>query len=327
MAEHEEAIARLYGIFAGCQRPLAAFWQALSKEETVHSNILKTMEKRLHEGTLQFKRPDFYYKAVIESLENVRSRARWVIHSGISIRDALDYAIRLEKGMIESRFFDVLDSDDAESRREFASLLAFNREHVRQITDEASRLRWKIFGKKVWGGAGRRPAGITTREYLVGVLAKQVARSQDEVLEMLAWLEEAIGALYAGCAEVFRGDPISELWHGLFLNEMDHAAMVRKVKSVLREKGEPFSIAGVEKETLEMDINNVLDAEYDVRKGKMDLETAIKTALDIESRLADGRIYRSIRSDAPEFTVLARQMEEMSRRHVTDLSAMLSRKR
>jgi len=150
LMDHELAISQLYRLLADSQDPLRTFWITLAEEEVMHSRIMEEMEKRFMAGSLQFKRPDFYYRAVKEAIEYIQIQTRKVVNPGFTIRHALTHAIRIEQNMIESRFFEVLDGDDDATRHKLNEINQFNQHHVQKLIKEAGRLRWRWFNRRIY---------------------------------------------------------------------------------------------------------------------------------------------------------------------------------
>jgi hypothetical protein len=112
MAVNEETIACLYGFYAGKFPSHREFWESLRSDEAGHAFKLRELISNLGEGGLFVKPHTFNLVALIglgDYLANELKKAG----GHISLLEALSATYWVEQSLIESRVFEVFDTDCA----------------------------------------------------------------------------------------------------------------------------------------------------------------------------------------------------------------------
>ena len=148
LEEHEKALADLYASIGAVLKREKEFWQTISREELEHQQLLLEIDEKLQSGEWSFKRPRFVTTAIAESIEWANKQREDVELHGISTRDALKLALEFENGMIENKYFEIVDGDSPEMMNILEALAVYSKGHVKRLQHEAKRLKWKILGSR-----------------------------------------------------------------------------------------------------------------------------------------------------------------------------------
>ena len=109
-ARHEEALSELYDAYARCFPDHAEFWNALSKEEKEHSEIFRDLGERVLSGEVVVDPAKFPADGVQWSRSYVQHRIYAAKSDRESMLGLLSVAIELERDLIESVIFEVIES-------------------------------------------------------------------------------------------------------------------------------------------------------------------------------------------------------------------------
>ena len=317
LADHEAALADLYASFANHLSGSSDFWNKMADDERKHQALIEDIRIKLEDGTWRFKRPDFVANAIIESLNWVEDLKKGFAIRGLSMRDALQTALQLEKSMIEHRFFDVFESDSTVSIVVMEAEAAGTRAHIHRLELEAKRFKWRIMGrKKVYPRYEAKP--LSRAE-----LQASLKGAQADMLGRLVSLEEAIARLYVIFAE--KQHAYSEFWSHIAAEEVQHSTMLKQLYKVL-EKGKVFgNVDRFNEQTLDREIKAVLKAEFEASNGLYSPRDCALIALKIEKSLSEDGFYSTVTSDSEEFRIVAERLNVWNHEHVERIEAEVKR--
>lgn len=321
LADHEQAAADFYTSFAGLLHSSSPFWTAMAEEELYHKKLINGIDEKLHSGEWRFKRPRFLTSTILQSIEWVETRQKDVEKNGISMRGALKLALELENTMIECRFFEVLDKDTPEMMSIMESLAAYSRAHLERLQSEARRLKWRIAGwRKVRAKlkAHGDGAGMSRSE-----VQESVKTAQADMLGLLVSLEEAASGLYSAYSERFAGS--SDFWAKLAAEELQHGILLKGLYKLL-DQGRVFrNVERFNRRGIEAEIRVILNAEFVARHGKLSIHDAVNMALRVERGITESGFYATVKSDAPEFAVIAARLVGCTKEHLRRLEREVGR--
>lgn len=318
LAELEEGLGNLYRAFAEAIPSASDFWRRMAVEKDSHRTLVENIEEQFQKGAWHFHRPAFASGAVADCCNRVHTMTEQVYQDGVTMRDALHYALALEKGKIESDFHQIVEADTSETIEIIESMRGFTRAHVRHLQNEAKRLKWFIGGTKK-EKRGHLQAHTHTREEI----QNSVKVVQAAMIGQLVSLEEAVSCLYKTFSQ--RLEDCAAYWSDIAAEEVQHAAMIRCLYKVLDEGHVFFNVARFRSRDLLAQIEWVLDLEHAARYEPLSRATAINTALKVEQLLAERQFYRTVKSDAPEFKFVAARMTAHSEEHLKRLEEECAR--
>ena len=136
---------------------------------------------------------------------------------------------------------------------------------------------------------------------------------QNEVLKMLAKLEDVVGGLYEAYAEKF---PDSEdFWQSLAADEARHASWIRQLEPLVRSGAVYFDEDRFRTKRSRDFIDYVNEQSTTVQEQEMPLIRAVSVALDIENAFLEKVFFEAVEGDSPELERLVDRLATASREH------------
>ncbi len=314
IAQHELAIADIYRLFARMFPSAGTFWNELVKDELEHKALVGSIEEHVKRGEWAFKRPDFRTSSIVESMDFIALKKRNLQKSGMNMRQALQLALDFESGMVEAKFFDVLDGDSPRMMDVMQSLAAYSRIHRKHIEVEATRLKWKILG----GGKRRLPgAGRTAPGSRAGIKSTHRTKQAD-IIGLLVVTHESMNALYETFAE--RLPHTGNLWKAMAVEEMQAANALRKLYNRLEDGNVFHNLNRFNLTAMRRMLDRIAKWQSEAAHEAITREEASEMALLIEKFLIE-HTYHPIRwPEYEEFKRLSARFVEIAKDHVARLS-------
>ena len=133
MKEHELALAELYEVYAEKFPEYKDFWATFSREEIQHADCINTLQTIVEESTEDFVVERFKIGAIENSTQYVKNLADTARQSDISLINALSTAVYLEQALIEKNYFDVFESDNAQTKQILSLLARSTQKHYEKL--------------------------------------------------------------------------------------------------------------------------------------------------------------------------------------------------
>jgi rubrerythrin len=133
LAEHEQAIGRLYRTYASRFPQHRDFWSRLADEEDQHAMWLRRLLVRVEEGLGCVRADRFDRSAVADSLRRVGQMVEEAAKPEFSSADALRTALAVEETLLEAEYFEVFEGTAAEVVQVQYCLADATRDHSRRI--------------------------------------------------------------------------------------------------------------------------------------------------------------------------------------------------
>lgn len=135
MKEHEQALARLYGLYAEKYPEYKNFWMSLSLEENQHAAWLDKLWSEIENGSEDIVVERFPIGAVQRSTEYVKKLEDTVNQPDFTLVNALSTALRLEEALMENKFFEVCEGDGVKTKRTLNLLAQSTMEHCHKVRE------------------------------------------------------------------------------------------------------------------------------------------------------------------------------------------------
>ena len=132
---HEKEIARLYEVYADIFLLYRSFWLDLSKEEIEHADWIEKLQEKIENGSEVMVAERFPLAAIEHSIGYVKELAYQAKEDDVELIDALSEALHLEEALSESKYFEVLAGDSAETKRTLTLLAESSRKHYQKIKE------------------------------------------------------------------------------------------------------------------------------------------------------------------------------------------------
>ena len=142
LAKNEDKLSSLYAAYAHSFPSRKDFWNGLALEEVSHGKWVRTLVKRVEEGTVQIGNDRFNVDMMNDFYKTVQQH-QTENSQGVSLLAALTAAIELEKTMIEKKFFEVFQGDAPELQTLLLAL-EYSTENHRDIVEKAWREEAKM---------------------------------------------------------------------------------------------------------------------------------------------------------------------------------------
>jgi len=133
LALQEEAISRLYRVYAGLSAKYKDFWIELAKEETNHANWIRDLGIKTKEGKIYFSGERFRAGAIKASTAYIESQAIAADRDDFTEISALAMSYALEEALLEKKFFEIFESDAAELKHLLKELSDSTTQHRQRV--------------------------------------------------------------------------------------------------------------------------------------------------------------------------------------------------
>jgi dTDP-4-amino-4,6-dideoxygalactose transaminase len=133
LKEHEQAVARLYEVYAEKFPEHEEFWTELAHEEVQHANWLVILRDRIEKNDEDFAVERLPIATIQSSIGHVMQLAERARQSDFLFTDALSTALQLEEGFIENKYFEVFDGDSADTVHTLTMLAQATQAHYERL--------------------------------------------------------------------------------------------------------------------------------------------------------------------------------------------------
>ena len=128
---YEEAMSRLYKVYAASFSDHRQTWQKLAGDEIDHADWMRALRARIEDGSVRMRAERMVSPGqILDALSRAGSEFDRADQGNISLAEAFRTAMRLEHEMLENGWFTVFDTDSAELKRVFQSLADETRKHL-----------------------------------------------------------------------------------------------------------------------------------------------------------------------------------------------------
>jgi hypothetical protein len=142
----------------------------------------------------------------------------------------------------------------------------------------------------------------------------KVRAAQGAIIDRLADCESLLAELYTTYRDTI--PELRDFWERLAKEETTHKQILLTLHSIL-DRGRIFYNLDRFNERAITEYIEKVTAELDAAKGTPAPPLyAVSTALALEVALIDTQFYDTVTSDAPEFSLIARQLSAASRKHI-----------
>jgi hypothetical protein len=141
LKEHEQAVARLYEVYAERFPEYEEFWTELAHEEIQHASWLVILRDRIKRSDENFVLERFPIATIESSIGHVTQLAEQASQSDFLLTDALSTALQLEEGLIENRYFEAFDGDSTDTVHTLTMLAQATQTHYERLYTTWCELR------------------------------------------------------------------------------------------------------------------------------------------------------------------------------------------
>jgi hypothetical protein len=117
LAANEEAVSRLYRVYADKFAEHKNFWAGLSMEELDHARWIREMQARIKDGFGYFDEKRISMDSIKLSIDNINGQTAKAQAQTMMATEAFFIANDIENAMIESNWFQACKGDSLEFKR------------------------------------------------------------------------------------------------------------------------------------------------------------------------------------------------------------------
>ena len=141
----------------------------------------------------------------------------------------------------------------------------------------------------------------------------EIRESQRQLLDLLAQYEALISELYAAYARIFPDN--ATFWQALSREESAHERFLKSLHKLLDAGTVFYNLDRFNVQTIRACMAEVQTGLAAAKQDTISLPLALETALSIEKSVLDGHFYDIVKTDAPEFSVIADHLAKDTNRH------------
>jgi len=132
LEKNEKKLAELYVLYGEKFTFMKKFWDEIAEDEKGHAKWVATLRKKVEEGSVSFGQHRFD-KDMLEDFHKMVQLQIFEAGKGVNLSDALGNAVKIEKTMIERRFFEVFKDDSVELEILLLALRYSTENHLKSI--------------------------------------------------------------------------------------------------------------------------------------------------------------------------------------------------
>ena len=140
MAGYEDAVGDLYAAFAVKFREDDDLWRQLAAEERGHGEALRSLAREADELSIFLDTDRFNAAEVRSATRRLKERSEVVAYSSVDLREALAEAVEIERSMVDSQVFQVLQTDTPAVVAVLDHLREQTAAHRSRLMDELARV-------------------------------------------------------------------------------------------------------------------------------------------------------------------------------------------
>jgi len=135
LAQNEEVLVDLYKLYSQQYPEYKDFWESISNDEVQHAQWLRDLIGQINSGVLSFNPNRFNQQTVFESLHHGRQSLEQARQAAMPAKEALVLSLKIEKSLIESKFFEVAQTDALALKETLARLALSTELHIVKIEE------------------------------------------------------------------------------------------------------------------------------------------------------------------------------------------------
>lgn len=141
MASNEELLSELYQSFSKKFKTHTEFWQHLAYEEVDHADWIRDLSNKIREGKVSYNEDKLFAPAVDFFAEQVRENMQETDKKDFQLINAISISRILENSLLESKCFDIVETDSLELKDLLNKLRKATERHLREVEEEWKKVR------------------------------------------------------------------------------------------------------------------------------------------------------------------------------------------
>ncbi len=141
LAENEETLGKLYHSYATKFPDYHEFWQELVTAEARHANWIRQIQAEAVKERLLIKPYRFNVVAVQNQIKHIEDEMKKAAQPGYTITNALSAALNFETSLLESKYFEIVDSFPLEMKKIFSDITEDTQSHVTKVREAWQKIK------------------------------------------------------------------------------------------------------------------------------------------------------------------------------------------
>ena len=141
LAQHEEALSALYRTYADKFIDYEQFWEGLVQDELKHAQWIRAVKPKVEEGSVIVNEDRFPAAGIQESIQHIKNLNNKAEELDITLEEALQTAAKLEKGLIDLKFFEAFEGDPEALKNLLSSLKSATQYHYQMVYETWTKVR------------------------------------------------------------------------------------------------------------------------------------------------------------------------------------------
>jgi len=133
LQKHESALGHLYEVYGNKLPRHEAFWDDLVVQERSHAFMIQTLRAMIEGGSLVYEYRPFKKEEIKASMQKLSRFMDYALRNDIDMKEALETAMSMEKGMIEDGLFTPRPGDPEELVKVLEALSEDTTRHFQSI--------------------------------------------------------------------------------------------------------------------------------------------------------------------------------------------------
>lgn len=136
LAQFEALIADLYDAYGAALPEMVDFWRALSHEERIHAERLRSLHSLLDKGKLFYNLTSFDMATIDALIKEIQAEIIVANRKTVTRSQALTTALSIEKSIVEGKFYANVKSDATEFSVIADHLAKSTERHCKLVQDQ-----------------------------------------------------------------------------------------------------------------------------------------------------------------------------------------------
>jgi rubrerythrin len=133
LINNEKALEDLYKTYADKLLLYSDFWHKIAEDEKSHAAWIGTLYAKMEKGLVDFSEKRFPVDAVNDFIKYIQEKKKEALDGNVTLLQALETAVHMERGLLESKFFEVFKDDSLEIKIILEALRMGTEEHLREV--------------------------------------------------------------------------------------------------------------------------------------------------------------------------------------------------
>jgi hypothetical protein len=139
LVRNEIVMQELYRAYAKTFPIFESFWSSIAKDEASHAAWINTLYYKMKAGMVVIPEQRFPVAIIEATIADIEKKKEQAQAGNVTSLGAMEIAVQIEGGMLESKFFEVIANDNIELQIILEALRLGTQQHLQEIKRERDR--------------------------------------------------------------------------------------------------------------------------------------------------------------------------------------------